>query len=199
MALTNSEVARIKAELGFNLMSSAAAPFANIYSYFEQIVQVYLNDGTQTTSATAVTAASAPTPVTIVLASATGFASGSRINIDCDDRLESVTIQSLSGANATVALQLAHSGVFSVQLDSGESIIREYLAQIKKTKFELGGIYGEGALKSVDEISFYDSRMSLFGSTAKVLNYWRNELAQLLGTVNMFAVKRGSGGSVAIY
>ncbi len=199
MSLTNSEIARIKAELGFNLLSSAAAPFVNTYFYFEQIVQRYLTDGTSTTSATAVTAASAPTPVTIVLASAAGFASGSRINIDCDDRLESVTIQSLSGANAVVALQLAHSGTYSVQLDSGESIIREYLAQIKKTKLELSGIYGEGALKKVDEIEFYQSGSSLFGSTAKVLNYWRNELAQLLGTVNMFAVKRGSGGSVAIY
>lgn len=199
MALSNSEIARIKAELGFNLMSSAAAPFANIYSYFEQIVQHYLNDGTSTTSSTTVVAASSPTPVAITLASATGFATGARINIDCDDRLESATIQSLSGAIATVALQLAHSGTYSVQLDSGESIIRELLAQIKKTKQELAGTFGEGALKKCDELEFYNSGASLFGSTAKVLNYWRDELAQLLGTVNMFSMKRGSGGNIAIY
>lgn len=199
MALLTSEIQRIKAELGFSLLTSAAAPWVNVSAYFEQVVASYLQAGASTTSSTTVTAADTPTPVAITLASATGFATGARVWVDVDDRMESATIQSLSGAVATLALSNAHSGTYKVEVDGGEAVVREVLANIKRTKSELAGTFGEGALKKVDEVEFYDTGTVLFGSTAKALMYWRDELAQLLGTVNMFRQKRAAGSTIALY
>lgn len=201
MALSTAEISRIKFELGYNVLTLAAEPWIGVSAIFENIVQVYLQAGAATTSATAVTAADAPTPVAITLASATGVAAGARIWVDVDDRLESATIQSLSGAVVTVALSKAHSGTYPVYVDGGESIVRELLDRIKATKTELGSIFGEGALKKVDEIEWYNpmNGKTLFGQISDQLMYWRDELASLLGVGNMWRARRSSGSQVAVY
>src|SRR4051812_9346081 len=99
MGLSNAEVRRIKYELGYDLLSVSAEPYISYVSLFDQIIQPYLTEGASTRSSTAVTAADEPTPVTLVLVSATGFSAGERVVIDVDSRQESVTIQALSGTS----------------------------------------------------------------------------------------------------
>lgn len=200
MALTTAEISRIKAELGFNLMTSSAVPWIDVAIVFEQIVQPYLQSGVSTTSATAVTAATTPTPVTLTLASATGFATGDKVWVDVDSRQELATIQNLSGAAATMLLSLAHSGTYPIVLDQGEAIVREILDKIRATKARLVATYGGGGLKKVDEIEFYQAgSKTLFGHIGDELMFWRDELGSVLGVPNMWSRKRAAGGVMSVY
>ncbi len=200
MALTTAEIWRIRAELGYNVLTVGAEPFISTTALFETIIKTYISTGAATTSATAVVAAVPPVPVTIVLASAIGFATGDRIWVDVEDRMESSVIQSLSGANATVELRNAHSGTYPVAQDGGEAMVREILAKIKGVKEELVATYGSGSLKRVDEVEFYGTNnKTQFGIVGEKLMFWRDELASILGAINAWRLKRSAGGTVAMY
>ncbi len=56
MALLDSEIARIKAELGYNLLTTGAVPYIGVTQVFEQVIQQNVLAGAKTTSATVVTA-----------------------------------------------------------------------------------------------------------------------------------------------
>ncbi len=201
MSLLDSEVARIKAELGYPLLSNSAEPWISTVAVFEQVIQPYLTAGASTTSTTTVTAASAPTPVTLTLASATGFTVGDRIVVDIDSRQESSTLQTISGTSATLILQKAHTGTYPVTVEGGESIIREVLLKIAGVKEKLAQNYGAGELRRVDEVEFYQSggQDTYFGALGQNLMFWRNELAGLLGIPNMWARKISNLSRTAVY
>lgn len=198
MALLDSEIVRIKAELGFALLS-ISTPYIGITSIFEQVIQVYMDGGASTTSSTAVTSATTPTPVTLVLASATGFTSGDRVVIDVDSRQEIVTIQNLSGTSMTVQLKNAHSGTYPVTVEGGESIVREILNRIKSVKETMATVFGAGAVRKVDELEFYNTRGSQFGELGSELATWRDELAAALGIESMWARRRAGAQRLAVY
>lgn len=200
MALSTSELQRIKAELGWNVLSTGAEPYIGVAMVFEQVIAVYMTAGAETTSATTVPATTEPKLRDITLTSATGFAVGSRIWLDVGDNQESTTVQSVTGAVVRALLSKPHSGTYPVYVDGGESIVRELLARIKGVKDELAGIFGEGALKKVDEVEFYATGMTLFGSTGKALMFWRDELASAIGDVSLNRWRRRSGGgSMSVY
>ncbi len=200
MSLTSAEILRLKIELGFNGLSYMAEPWIGTSQIFTQIIAPYLDSSVTTTSSTAVTAATTPTPIALTLASATGFATGDRVYVDVEDRMESTVIQSLSGAVATVQLSAAHNGTYRFDRDSGESIVREYLGQIKRVKSDMAGAMGTGALKQVDEIQWYQSgNKTQFGILGDELMFWRDELAAAVGAPNMWRRRRSGGSSIAIY
>jgi hypothetical protein len=200
VALSTSELQRIKAELGWNVLSTGAEPFIGVAMVFEQVIAVYMTAGAATTSATAVVASSSPAPAALTLASATGFADGARVWVDVDDRQESATVQHLAGTSMTVLLSKTHAGTYPVYVDGGEGIVRELLGRIKAVKDELGGTFGEGSLKKVDEVEFYQTGLTQFGSTGKALMFWRDELASVLGDVSLNRWRRRSGGgSMSVY
>lgn len=201
MALLTSEITRIKAELGYPLLSSSAEPFVGIVAIFEQVIQPYLLAGATTTSSTTVVAASSPTPVTLTLASVTGVTTGGRLVVDVDARQETATIQSLSGSTVVVMLQKAHTGTYPVTVEGGESIIRETLGAIADVKRKLAANYGAGALKRVDEIEFYQAgtEETYFGILGKNLTFWRNELAGLLGVENAWARRSSATSTLSVY
>ncbi len=200
MALTAGELARIKAELGYNVLSVGADLYVGVVAIFEQVIQPYLTGATATTSSTAVTAASTPTPFAITLASATGFAAGGRVVIDVDDREEIATMQSLAGAVMTVQIKKAHSGTYPVMLEGPESLVREVLHRIREVKTRLATVLGYGALKKVDEIEFYQSGTSTqFGLLGQQLTFWREELAALLGVPSLWSQKRAAGSTISVY
>jgi len=132
MAFTDSEIARMRFELGYNVLGFDASPYIGITSVFDSVIQSSALSGAATTSAAAVSEATTPTPATIVVASATDLAAGVRIVVDVDSRAETVTIQHVSGTNVTAIFSKAHSGTYPVAVESGETIAREILAQIKE-------------------------------------------------------------------
>lgn len=200
MALLDAEIARIKAELGYSLLTIGAIPYIGITQVFEQVIQANVLAGAATTSSTSVSAQSSPTPVTITLASATGFAVGCRVVVDVDDRQETATAQSLSSTSLTLQLSKTHSGTYPVTVEGGESIVREILNRIRAVKSNMATSFGAGALRKVDEIEFYNSGgASQFGSLGDELSYWRDELAAALGIESMWARRRAGAQRLAVY
>lgn len=213
MALTDAEVQRIRYELGYPNLSTSVEPYIGIVAVFEQVIQPYTLGGATTTSATPVTAATAPTPQTLTLASATGFAAGDVVVVDVDVRQERATIQSLSGASMTVQLSLAHSGTYPVVVEGGESIIRDILRELRLISSGMNGqagtistIRSRVGLKKVDDVEFFGGGNTLASqgrdpltSLFELREQWRDELAQALG-VPRLNDKRNSGGSeVSVY
>lgn len=201
MALATSEISRIKAELGYNLLSSTALPYVDVAAIFETAIQNNVQAGASTTSSTTVAAASGPTPVTLSIASATGFAAHERVVVDVDSRQESATVQALSGTDITLLLEKAHTGTYRVEVEGGETIVRETLAKLASVKEELGENYGAGALKAVDEIQFYQAKdgETYFGILGRNLAFWRGELASQIGIPDLWSRKRSAGSEVTVY
>lgn len=200
MALLTSELYRLKAELGYNVLQTGAEPYVGVYAFFDVVVQPYLESGATTTCSTVVSDATPGALVSLTLASATGFAAQSRIVIDVDAQQEIVTVESLSGSVIGVRLRKAHSGTYPVTVEGGESLVREYLSELSRLRNELKQLSGSGAIKKVDEVEFYPVSKSgtQFNAICEQIEYWRNQLAALLGLTRN-PVHRVAGGSVAVY
>ena len=198
MALLDSEVQRLKAELGYNALSFGAEPYIGTTALFEQIIKPYLLAGAVTTSATTVAASTSPSLVTLTLASATGFDALARVVVDVDDSQEIATVRAISGASISVFLSFAHAGTYPVTVEGGESMVREYLGHCRRVRSLMATSRGTGAPKTVDEIALYQSggaNRTQVATLAGELEYWRDELAKLLGVRRLNAASRGGGGS----
>lgn len=204
MALLDSELARIKAELGFNLLLVGAEPYVGVTRYFEQIVVPNLSAGAITTSSTTVAvppAGSPPTPVTLTLASATGFAMLNTVIVDVDDAQETATVQNVSGLTITVILRQAHSGQYPVAVEGGESVVREYLRRLRKVALQIGQWGSRAGIKKAGKVEFFGGAHEHSG--AKTLGdlqaMLRSELCSLLfGVGNIRQFGRG-GASLSVY
>lgn len=201
MPFSTSELARIKAELWYNLLTVGADIYVGVVQLFEQVVNQYISAEIATTSATSVTAQTSPTPVALTLASATGFTAGDQVVVDVDSRRERATVASLTGSAITVQLSLAHSGTYPVTVIGPISLSREILGRIDAVKAKMATTFGAGALKRVDEIEFYavgKSGKTQFGAMGDELAYWRNELASVLGVPNAWLYKQNTRGSTVL-
>ena len=203
MSLLDSEIARLKAELGVSTLTVGAEPYIGISRLFELAIQPYTQAGAATTSATAVTAASAPTPVTITLASATGFSAGDRVVVDVDVRQEVATAQRLSGTSLTLLLSLAHTGTYPVTVEGGESIIREYLAQCVSLGAKMRAASANAGVKRVDEVEFFEPKGgSPMSAAFRALNaereHWRRELCGVFGIIYPRDIRAGGGSTICL-
>lgn len=203
MALLTSELQRIKYELGYPVLTGLAEPYIETTAIFEQVVLPYLQAGASTTSSTAVSATSGPTPVTITLASGTGFATQDRIVVDVGPRQEIVIAQTVSGASLTIGLAKAHTGTYPVSVEGGEAMVREVLRTLDAVASAQGeSTYGSAGIKKVDEVEFFQggsSGQSRAEELADQRAYWRDELAFLLGVLNLRKLRRGAGAVVSVY
>lgn len=203
MALLDSEIVRIRYELGYNTVAAGAEPYLSIAAVFDVVIKDFITTAAATTSTTAVTAATAPTPVAITLASATGFAANDRINIDVDSRRETALVQSISGAIITVLLSKAHSGTYPVGVESGETIVREIMRKLIDLDSRLGSSSSSAAgIKRVDEIEFFGETLSggmstVAGNLESLRTLWRDELASACGVTNLWRVKPGGVGGLS--
>lgn len=211
MALLESEIARIRAELGYNVMGVQAEPYMSVTAIFNTVIQQYITSGAKTTSSTPVSAASVPTAQTLSVAAADGMNVGELIVVDVGLRQEKTYIQSIVALQVTCLLSKAHSGTYPVTVEGGESIIREILAVLQD--LGAGGLNGaKGAMakmasrmgvKKVDEIEFHggagamSSGKDALSQMVALREYWRDELAMTLGVERLN--RRGGGGGVSSY
>jgi hypothetical protein len=199
MALLDAELARCKAELGYNLIG-VGQPYIGSTALFEQVIQVYLGAGATTTSATAVTITTAGTPQTIVLADADGFDAGARVVVDVDGRQEKLTIQTLSGTSLTAHFAKTHSGTYQVTVEGGESLVREKLGEIWTARVTRGKSQGRGGLKAiVGDVEWYDNGQTAFASSTAEIDILRDELAAILGIENMWRRRQSAGSRMSVY
>lgn len=208
MALLDSEVLRIKAELGYNQVGLGALPSIGHVAIFEQVIQPYLTAGASTTSVTAVTAASVPTPVTLTLASMTGVSPFALVVLDVDSRQEEATISSVDTMASTITVLLsgehgdATGMAYPVTVDGGESNVRRILREISRVKAQFSSAASRGGLKRAEDVEWFQDRdggSSLIGDLQKMLAFWRAELASALGVANMWEYKAMAATSVALY
>lgn len=205
MALLDSEVARIKAELGYNVLTVGAEPYIGVSRLFEIAIQPYTSSGASTTSVTTVASVSTPTAVTLTLASGTGFASGVAVIVDVDSLAERATARNVSGTALSVILSKAHSGTYPVIVEGGESIIRELLWKLRDLTAPGGlieTIAARAGIIEVDEIKFavnsQTGRTTGLSGILEVQEYLRDELASVLN-VQRFNSRRGGGAVSAVY
>lgn len=204
MALLTSELRRIKAELGYNVLASGAEPYIGVHAVFEQVVQTYCTAGAVTSSSTAVTAATSPTPVPLTLVSATGFSLFDRVVVDVDDRQEIATVSLVSGLAVTLQLSKTHSGTYPVTVEGGEAIVRDILRKIDHIS-KPGGMLeksgGTAGIKSVDEVEFFGAsgEINRLKEIEKLRAYYRQELADALGVQNLRALRRGGSDALSVY
>ncbi len=203
MPFTDAEVKRIKHELGQNTLNVGADAYIGVHQAVEVVVNSYIDAEVSTTSTTQVTASSPAVPATITLTSATGFSDGMRVMVDVDGRREWVTVQNLSGASLTALFTKNHGdsggSAYPVYAEGSIPIVKDILAKIATAKDELASTFGEGALKKVDEIEFYQTGQTLFGATGDALRYWRDELSVALGIPNLWHRRQSAGSSVSVY
>lgn len=203
MPFSDSEVWRIRHELGQNLLEVGADVYIGVHQAIEVVIQSHIEAEVSTTSVTQVTAASPAVPATITLASATGFASGQRVVVDVDGRRETVTVQNLSGTSLTAMFTANHGdsggSAYPLSVEGPIPMVKDILARIASVKGELASTFGEGALKKVDEIEFYDTGQTLFGATGEALKFWRDELSSALGIPNLWRRRGHGGSSIAVY
>lgn len=214
MALTDSEVQRIRFELGYPNLDTAAEPYIGITAYFEQILKPYLLAGASTTSSTPVTATDSPTPQSLVLGSVDGMAVGNVIVIDVDARQERATIQNISSSSVTVQLLLAHTGTYPVTIEGGESLIRDILKELRLLTSGMNGASSAyssfrsraGIKAIVGEVEFFGGGNTLASQGIDPLTqinqlreFWRDELANALGIRRLNGKNAQGGGSVSVY
>lgn len=202
MALLASEMQRLRFECGYNVLGVGAEPYISYIALFDQVVKVYLNAGATTTSTTAVFAATTPTPSTITLASATGFAAKDIIVVDVDSRQEKATIQAVSGSTITALLTLAHDGMYPVTQEGGESIVRDLLRTIGDVKTKLFKASSSTGLKRVEDVEWYPGLRqgsAVIDTLQDMLMFWRDELCAAVGVPNMWRMRSGANSSIAAY
>lgn len=201
MALLDSEIQRIRYELGYTLLDVNSEPYVEYFGTINRIVALYLNAGATTTSSTTVAVADTLTQRTLTLASATGFVAGATIYVDVLPQQERAVIQSVSGSNVVVYLQKAHVGSYPVTVDGGESIIREKLAQLYAIDEKLSAALNTAGLKRVDDIEFYGGTKATSQAVmlSQLRDMRRDELASALGVVNLYRLRRGGSQSFSVY
>ena len=201
MALLDSEIVRIRFELGYNVMGVEAEPYVRYFGSLDRVIKLYLNAGATTTSTTTVAVASTPTQRTLTLASITGFVAGAVVYIDVLPQQERATIQSVSGSTIVLYLQKAHIGSYPVMVDGGESIIRDKLAQLYAIDEKISAALNTAGLKRVDDIEFYGGTKATSQAVmlSQLRDMRRDELASALGVVNLHKVRKGQGQCVSVY
>lgn len=203
MALLTSELYRLKAELGHNLLTVGAEPYIGVAAIFSAVIQPFLEAGAVTSTSSAVTASTTPAPASLVLTDPTGFSLGDRVFVDVDDLQESGTVRSLSGSTIGVLLRFGHTGTYPVTVDGGEGVVREILKNIRDVKKELATTFGEGLVKKVDEVEFYGAgTKTRFGVLGEQLRSWRRELSQAVcggQALNMWEQNIAAGMRLSVY
>lgn len=214
--LSQSELERLRTELGYNAIGVGAEPYISTVRVFDDVVNKFITAGSITTSTTLVTAVvppSGPQPVTLTLASATGFGLQDRIWIDLDARSEAALVESFSGNDVVVLLAKDHGpDPYPVTVERGEAIVREILATIAAIKARLGAqgtlkssVWSGAGLKRADEVEWYGPMAGMGGASPVAtalrseLMAWRDELASVVGVANMWRVRMGQGLGVVNY
>jgi hypothetical protein len=204
VALSDTEIDRIRYHTGSNLLEAGAEPYlGEVDAVYDQVIQTYTRTAPTTTSDTAVVAAGTPTPVTLTLADATGIEPYEHVLVDVDSRLEPATVQSKTGDDITLMLSLAHTGTYPVAVFSGETQIRYLLNKCEELERSAGSgsAISAAGLHRVDEVWFFatGSGNNVFESLGDQLMAWRDSLCQALNLPNRWRWRRSAMGCSEAY
>lgn len=181
--LTDDEIARIKTELGDNVLDSAEPYFGDTQSLYALIRDNVSSASTAaTSSSTAVSQATvdAGGATTITVASASGLSAGTRVQLDVDGARETVTIRNVSSTTLSLICRKPHSGTYPVEIESALTLVRGTLSDL--VAIEQGNVpdsLAQAGLRKVDEVEFSDKGVA--ESLEKARYLLRRRLATQLG------------------
>lgn len=203
--LLASELARLKAELGINILTLGAEPYIGVTQIFEQVIQPHTTAGSVTSSSTPVTATGGGVAlVTLTIADPTGISAGDSIIVDVDDLQEQATCRNLSGSTIDLLLKLGHAGTYPVVVEGGESLIREKLRFIRALTAKIQKAASAAGLKSTDDVEFFSARdmnqiLGVSGALWEQRERERRELAAVIGMDYPRDMITGGGGEMTPY
>ena len=104
-------------------------------------------------------------------------------------------------------LSLAHAGTYPVTVEGGETLVRAVLKKIDALKDQFAQVVQTAGLKRAEDIEWYQagSGNAKAGGSAQLAalfaqrDYYRDELAALLGVQNLWRVRQGAGSSVVMW
>lgn len=198
--LNDVEMDRLRAELGFNVLTIGAVPYIPHVVIFDLIRDYVSSTFDPTTSSTAVSAAG---PSTITVADATNIVQFGQYVIDTGAQQEVVTCGNIATTTFSGVFAKTHSGTYPVERESRLTLVRTILAKLTTLEDVIYRAMSQSGIKKVDEIEFFgssgeSSRLQQLTDTRTML---RRELA---ARVNLSAFVRqvvgvdvGGGGGGA--
>lgn len=199
--LTTDELARIKAELGDNILSINALPYIGIKSVYSQVIldNVVSSDTAATSTSTTISQATvdAGGATTITVASATGLSVGTRIQIDVDSQRETCTVRNVSGTTISIIAKKPHSGTYPVEIESPLTLVRGTLSDLLSLEQnQFLDAYAQAGIKRVDEVEFADN--GAFGALTAQRQMLRARLASQLGLTEVWLANQQRAGNSTI-
>jgi hypothetical protein len=196
--LSDDELARIRRELLDNVLDVGALPFAD----FRHVYGIIRDNVSSSTTAAATTAtgtiAANAGSTTITVASATGLAVGTRVQVDVDSQREVCTIKSLASTTVGLVLAKAHAGTYPVEIESALTLVRGTLSDLAAVQDELNVARKTGGIKKVDEVEFFGREgggMSRLQELRAEQSRLRLDLARMCGLGRWLRNAEGSGGA----
>lgn len=195
--LTDDELDRLRAELLEHLLDIGAEPYYSHMRVFT-LVQTYVTSSSTAGTTSATTVASAG-PAVLTLALITGIAAMDRVQIDCDDSRETVTVRAVSGSTISVICRKTHSGTYPVEKESSLTLVRGVLSDLARVESEINEVTATGGLKQVDEVIWKDGP-SPVREVSEARHMLRSRLAHLVGLSQLLATNsKQSGATLEVY
>lgn len=187
--LSADEMARIRAECLDNVLSVGASPYFDVRFVYDVIRDYVVSSSVApTTCATGVTAAG---PTVLTLASVSGLAAGSRVQLDVDGSRETVTVRAVSGMTISVICRKTHSGTYPVEVESALTLVRGVLADLSALEqVNTLDAFNALGLRRVDEVEWMErGQLALVESARRSM---RSRLASMCGLGALVAQARGT-------
>lgn len=195
--LTDDELGRIKAEVLDNVLDAGASAYFDVRSLYDVIKDNVQSSSVAATSST--TTVSAAGPTTLTLASASGLAVGTKVQIDVDGQRETCTVRNISGAVISVICRKTHSGTYPVEVESPLTLVRGVLSDLAtlETGSALDSLEALG-LKQVDEVVFRDD-LDITKAIERARQSLRRRLASMCGISSILAAATSRGSRFEVY
>ena len=215
MALSSTEVDRIRYALGYPVTRIGAEPYITYAAVFDKAIIPYLTD-VGSTSATAVTAVVAGADVAVTVAinptlpqypNGLAFVVGVIVAVDVGPTSEQSIIKAVSGNVLTLTLSNAHGALapYPIVLAGAEQIIRDILTRLDDINTELRIAVKGSGVQQVDEVQLYANtkgrtkQADKFGALMFQRDQARTDLSDAIGLVNLRTARRGGGGKMELY
>lgn len=189
--LTDDEIKRIGAEVGIDVLSPTAFPYAGAFTSYMDVIRDYVQSSS-TAAVTSTTAVTAAGPTLLTPSSTTGYVAGTKIVLDCDDARETVTLRAIVTGQFSVVCRKTHGGTYPIEVESGLTLVRGILSDLALLEeLERGGWQSLG-LKRVDEVEWFGANEG--GDISQRIRAAREagraRLASMVGLSDVFQFRR---------
>lgn len=215
MALLQSEVWRIKMELGYHLIDVAAEPYIGFVALFDQVIKPYLIAGATTQSFDPITGSRTTVQLLSTFglgADLSGFEVGQQVVVDFAPFQERTVVRAVDTTLNTMSLVLTKDhgqspDGFPITVESGETMVRNLINQLMVFDDPTSSAYTKmlsraGIKALVGEVEFFGSGSGSFSALQQaneLRDYLRGQLASIIGVHNLNPSSGGGACAMSSY